>query len=112
MPMALKAPQSGDGVPGGSAAGCLEVDLDRTGVVRELDVDRIGPSAFKKLLQLLTNNLDDGNQGRAFEQQNSFGVLSSTDFSTFLRAFKKRASLAQGTERIFKPSDAVVIEIV
>ena len=37
MPMALKAPWSGDGVPGGSVASWLEVDLDRAGVVQEPD---------------------------------------------------------------------------
>ena len=35
MPMAFKAPR--DGVPGGSVAGGLEVDLDRDGVVQEPD---------------------------------------------------------------------------
>ena len=30
----------------------------------------------------------------------------------FLRAFKQRVSIVQGTERLFKPSDAMVIEIV
>ena len=69
-------------------------------VVQELGIDGTGPSAFKKLLQLLTNHVDDGDRGRAFQQLHSFGVPSSTDFSTFLRAFKERVSLAQGTEKI------------
>ena len=37
MLMALKAPRSGSGVPRGSVAGGLEVDLDRAWVVQELD---------------------------------------------------------------------------
>ena len=37
MPMALKAPWSGDGVPGGGVASWLEVDLDRAGVVQQPD---------------------------------------------------------------------------
>ena len=37
MSMALKAPRSGDGVPGCSVAGWLEVDLNRAGVVQEPD---------------------------------------------------------------------------
>ena len=81
-------------------------------VVQELGIDGTGPSAFRMLLQLLTNHFDDGDQGRAFRQLHSFGVPSSTDFSTFLRAFKERVSLAPGTEKIFKPSDAMVVEIV
>ena len=81
-------------------------------VVQELGIDGTGPSAFKKLLQLPTNHIDDGDQGRAFQQLSSFGVPSSTDFSTFLRAFKQRVLLAQGTEKIFKPTDAMVVEIV
>ena len=81
-------------------------------VVQELGTDGTGPSAFKKLLQLLTNHFDDGDKGRAFQQLHSFVVPSSTNFSTFLRAFKERVSLAQGTEMILKPSHAMVVEIV
>ena len=77
------------------------VDDSFVQVVRELDIDGIEPSVFKKLLQLSTNHFDDGDQGRVFEQLNSFGVPSSTDLSTFLRAFKECVSLAQGTEKIF-----------
>ena len=79
---------------------------------RELDVDDSGPSAYRKLLSLLTAHFDDGDQGRAFEQLHSFGVPDLTEFSAFLRAFKQRVSIVQGTERLFKPSDAMVIEIV
>ena len=79
---------------------------------QELGTDGTGPSAFKQLLQLLTNHVDDGDQGRAFQQLHSFGVRSSTDFSTSLRAFKERVSIAQGTEQICKPSDNMVVEIV
>ncbi len=79
---------------------------------QELTIDDTGPSAYKKLLRLLTNHFDDGDQGRAFEQLNTFGVPTDTEFSTFVRAFKERVSVAQGTERVFKPSDAMVIEIV
>ena len=78
---------------------------------RELDVDDSGPSAYRKLLSLLTAHFDDGDQGRAFEQLHSFGVPDLTEFSAFLRAFKQRVSIVQGTERLFKPSDAMVIEI-
>ena len=79
---------------------------------RELDVDDSGPSAYKKPLSLLTAHFDGGDQGRAFEQLNTFGVPDHTEFSAFLRAFKQRVSIVQGTERLFKPSDAMVIEIV
>ena len=79
-------------------------------VVQELGIELTGPSAFKMLLQLLTNHIDDGHQRRAFQRLHYFGVPSSIDFSTFLRAFKERISLAQGTETIFKPSDAMVAE--
>ena len=81
-------------------------------VVQELDIDGTGPSAFKKLLQLLTNHSDDGDQGRAFQQLHACGVPRSTEFSTFPREFKERVSLVQGTENLFKPSDAMVVEIV
>ena len=37
MPMALKAPRSGDGVPGGSVASWLEFDLDGAGVIQVPD---------------------------------------------------------------------------
>ena len=37
MPMALKAPQFRDGVPGGRLVGGLEVDRDRAGVVQDPD---------------------------------------------------------------------------
>ena len=37
MPIALKAPPSGYGVPAGSVASWLEVDHDRAGVVQEPD---------------------------------------------------------------------------
>ena len=79
---------------------------------RKMDVDDSGPSAYKKRLSLLTAHFDDGDQGRAFEQLNSFGVPDLTEFSAFLRAFKQRVTIVQGTERLFKPSDAMVIEIV
>ena len=81
-------------------------------VVQKLHTDGTGPSSFKKLLQLRTSHFNDGDQGRAFQQLHSFGVPSSTDLSTFLRTFKERFSLAQGTEKGFKPSDATVVEIV
>ena len=66
-------------------------------VVRELGIDGTGPSTFKKLLRLLTNHFDNGDQRCAFQQLHFLDLPSSTDFSTFLRAFKKRVSLAQGT---------------
>ena len=66
----------------------------------ELDVDDSGPSTYKKLLSLLTAHFDDGDQGRAFEQLNIFGVPDLTEFSTFLRAFKQRFSIVQGTEPV------------
>ena len=79
---------------------------------RELAIGNSGPSAYRKLLGLFTARCDDGDQGRAFEQLNTFGVPNLTEFSAFLRAFKQRVSIVQGTERLFKPSDAIVIEIV
>ena len=78
---------------------------------RELDVDDSEPSVYKQVLSLLSAHFDDGDQGRAFEQLNTFGVPDLTEFSASLRAFKPRLSIVQETERLFKPSDAMVIEI-
>lgn len=80
-------------------------------VRRELTINTAGPSAYRKLLSLLTAHFDDGDQGRAFEQLHTFGVPDNTEFGRFLRAFKQRVSIVQGTERVFKPSDAMVIEV-
>ena len=37
---------------------------------------------------------------------------TGTVYSIYLRTLKELISVVQGTERVFKPSDAVVIEIV
>ena len=58
----------------------------------------------------LRARLISGDPGRAFEQPNTFGIPNATGLSTFLRAVKQRVSMVQGTERSFKPSDAMIIE--
>ena len=49
-------------------------------VPQELAVDESGLLAFKTRLRLLTNHFDNGDQGRTFEQLNTFGVPNLTDF--------------------------------
>ena len=71
---------------------------------RELDVDDSRPSAYKKPLSLVAAHFDDGDQGRAFEQLNSFRVPDLTEFSAFLRAFKQRVSIVQGCLLYTSPS--------
>ena len=79
---------------------------------RHLLEDDSGPSAFRLLLRLLSSHFDHGEQGRAFERLQAFGVPTGTLFSIFLRAAKELVSVVQGTETVFKPSDAMVLEIV
>ena len=74
--------------------------------------DQAGPSAFSLLLRLLSTHLDNGDQGRAFEKLQAFGVPTGTVYSIYLRALIEFISVVQGTERVFEPSDAVVIEVV
>ena len=53
---------------------------------------------------------------REFEKLQAFGVPTgtkySTYYSTYLRAFRELASVVQGTEKVCRPSDAMVIEVV
>lgn len=62
-------------------------------------------------MSLLPAHLDDGDQGRAFEQLHTFGVPDQTECSHFLRAFRQRVTIVQGTSRVFKPSDGKVIQL-
>ena len=64
-------------------------------VVQELGTDGTGPSAFKKLLQLLTNHFDDGDQGRAFQQLHSFGVPETSPRSCERSRSTSRSHRAQ-----------------
>ena len=71
-----------------------------------------GPSAFSLLLRLLSTHFDHVDQGRAFVKLQAFVVPTGTVYSTCLRAFQKLALVVQGTEKICRPSDAMVIEVV
>ena len=74
--------------------------------------DDAGPSAFHLLLRLLTTHFDNGDQGLAFEKLQAFGVPTGTVFSVYLRAYRELTSFVQGTEKICRPSDGMVLEIV
>ena len=71
-----------------------------------------GPSAFSLLLRLLSTHFDHVDQGRAFVKLQAFVVPTGTVYSTCLRAFQKLALVVQGTEKICRPSDAMVIEVM
>ena len=71
--------------------------------------DDSGPSASSLLLRLLSTHFDHGDQGRAFEKLQAFGVPTGTVYSTYLRALGEVASVVQG-ENVCRPSD--VIEVV
>ena len=79
-------------------------------VRNHLNHDNKGPSAFKLLLRLLTSHFDTGDQSLGFTQLHSYGVPTNTDFAVFFRGAKDVVSIVQGTERIIKPTDAMVVE--
>ena len=74
--------------------------------------DDSGPSAFSLLLRLLSTHFDPVDQGRAFVNLQDFVVPTGTVCSTCLRAFRELALVVQGTEKICRPSDAMVIEVM
>ena len=69
-----------------------------------------GPSAFKAFLRVLTTHFDTGDQGRAFERLLVSGAPSGTAFSVYVRAFRELVSAVQGTEKVVKPSETIVLE--
>ena len=82
-------------------------------VRRHLDgADDAGPSAFKLFLRFLSAHFDHGDHGRAFERLRAFGVPTDIVFSVYLGAFRELTLVVQGTEKVFKPSDPMVYEIV
>ena len=74
--------------------------------------DTAGPSAFRLLLRLLSTHFDHGDQGRAFEKLQAFGIPTGSVYSIYLRALRELTSVVQGSEKGFKPSDAMVLEVV
>ena len=64
------------------------------------DKDKAGLSTCNLPLRLL---------GTHFENLQAFGVPTGTVYSMYLRALRELISVIQGTERIFKPTDDVVI---
>ena len=80
---------------------------------RHLDkVDEAGPSAFKLFRRLLSAHFDRGDHGRVFDHLQTFGVPTGIAFPVYLRDFRELTAVAQGTEKVFKPSDPMVLEIV
>ena len=74
--------------------------------------DGSGPSTFRLLLRLMSTHFDHGDQGRAFEKLQAFGVPTGTVYSVYLRALRELTLVVQGTERVFKPSDAMALEVL
>ena len=74
--------------------------------------DNAGPSAFRLLLRLLSTHFDHSDQGRAFEALQAFGVPTGTVYSIYLRVLRELTSVVQGSEKVFKPSDAMVLKVV
>lgn len=79
---------------------------------QHLETDDTGPSAFKRLLQLLTVHLDTGDQGEGFIRRHANGVPTNTVLTSYLRCVKYIIPIIHGTKNLSKPSDAIVIESI
>ena len=73
--------------------------------------DAAGRSVFRLLLHLLSTQIQ-GDQGRAFQTLQAFGAPTGTVYSVYFRALRELTSVVQGSEKVFKPSDAMVSEVM
>ena len=78
-------------------------------VCNHLEQDNKGPSAFKLFLRLLTSHFDKGGQSLGFTQLYSYGVFTNMAFAVYFRGAEDDVSIVQGTEKVFKPTDAMVV---
>lgn len=75
-----------------------------------LEQDNKGPSAFKLLSRLLTSHFDTGDQSLGFTQLHSYGVPTNMTFAVYFRGAEDVVPIIKGTENVFKPTDAMVVQ--